>query len=405
MDSVFKLDRGPFKTGFGFDHAFEPAWPSPDPPDWETGPDANDTRRNTERAFVTSQAAAGQRDRNALTNLVFFRRHPELRGRKLRFDEHDLVAEWKAILRDIVSPAMQSPAAPSTATPPGTPALPGTTFYLPINLTKEGKAVTFPARTGIYLPSAFTPAAGVEVLLYLHGMTRDYPGPGALINAYWDGKRFEFFALREEVEASGRNLVFVAPSLGDNPNITSSLAEPGGFDAYLKRVISGLNERLAQDHKRGIGDVRRIVLAAHSAGGNPMLKIALGKDQYTARIAECWCFDGMYGSVAAAWAAWAKAHPQASLHVYYGPARGQTSPSPRDNAEKIACLGKTNVCVQPSRAKPAKGVDAHFWVPKVHLPERLRNSPCPAGDACPPKRKPGRSEMEHEGAYETCAYR
>ena len=67
-----------------------------------------------ERAAVKSRVEAGQRDQNALTDMVFFQRHPERRGRRLRPDEHKLVHEWKAILRRVVLPELaRRPAKPA----------------------------------------------------------------------------------------------------------------------------------------------------------------------------------------------------------------------------------------------------------------------------------------------------
>ena len=75
----------------------------------------DDTRKIAERAAVKSRVAAGQRDRNALTDMVFFQRHPERRGRPLRADEHKLVHEWKLILRNVVLPELAHwPTQPAT---------------------------------------------------------------------------------------------------------------------------------------------------------------------------------------------------------------------------------------------------------------------------------------------------
>jgi peptidoglycan hydrolase-like protein with peptidoglycan-binding domain len=99
----------------------EPAEPAPAAPaqpasaapaeevgfEWETfGQEFGDTQTIAERAAVKSRVAAGQRDPNALTDMVFFKRHPELGGRRLRADERQLAGEWKAILRDIVLPEL-----------------------------------------------------------------------------------------------------------------------------------------------------------------------------------------------------------------------------------------------------------------------------------------------------------
>ena len=91
----------------------EPAEPAPAAPaeevgfEWETSEqEFGDAQKIAEGAAVKSRVAAGQRDPNALTDMVFFQRHPELGGRRLRADERKLADEWKAILRDIVLPEL-----------------------------------------------------------------------------------------------------------------------------------------------------------------------------------------------------------------------------------------------------------------------------------------------------------
>ena len=255
----------------------------------------------------------------------------------------------------------------------------GETLYLNIGLGM-GKNL---ASTGIYIPNSFRPDSEIVIVLYLHGWKGDYPGNAVLINGYWDGARFPFFALREEVNASGQNVIFVAPSLGPKSE-AGSLRQPGGFDAFMKQVLSGLNEHyLMPRYGSRTRDVQSIILSAHSGGGSPMLGMATGRDQYAMKIKECWCYDSMYGPVAQDWLRWAKSHPQQRLYVYSGPAKGVYDATtgkqrvlPRDNAEAIARQRLANVCVLPSRAKSVGKASAHFWVPIVHLKERLLNSPC-----------------------------
>jgi hypothetical protein len=191
---------------------------------------------------------------------------------------------------------------------------PRETLYVRIDL---GTKFKLPSCTGIYLPNSFRPDLDIEVVLYLHGHKGTYPGNAVLIDGYWDGTRFPFFALREEVEASGRNVVFVAPSLGPISQ-AGALIRAGGFDTYIEHVLAALNEHyLFPRYGRRIQDVRSIILVAHSGGGSPMLRMATGTDRYAAKIKECWCFDSMYGWVATAWVRWAKSHPKASLYIYY----------------------------------------------------------------------------------------
>ncbi|HLH15936.1 MAG TPA: OmpA family protein [Bryobacteraceae bacterium] len=68
----------------------------------------------SERGLVSSQIAANQRDAYRLTDFVFYRRHPEMRGRRIGANETQLRNEWLSILRDIVQPALRaaSPSAP-----------------------------------------------------------------------------------------------------------------------------------------------------------------------------------------------------------------------------------------------------------------------------------------------------
>jgi len=82
-------------------------------------------------------ANAGYRDTNQLTNIVFYFRHPNLIGRKIRPDERDLAAEWVAIRDRLVKPALRSTVSvPPTPTPaPAPAAAPGT---YPAALSPDG---------------------------------------------------------------------------------------------------------------------------------------------------------------------------------------------------------------------------------------------------------------------------
>lgn len=95
------------------------------------------TKAVWEKALVGMAIARGQRDANELTNLVFFRRHPERQGRPLARSEprfRELAGEWTMIRNTIVVPALsgggpgsvrptggpgRSPAGPTPASPMG----------------------------------------------------------------------------------------------------------------------------------------------------------------------------------------------------------------------------------------------------------------------------------------------
>jgi LAS superfamily LD-carboxypeptidase LdcB len=73
---------------------------------------------------LANAIASGNRDVNQLTNIVFFSRHPELAGRKLRSDERDLAKEWLMIRETIVRPALRTGGAPTPPAPSAPSAAP-----------------------------------------------------------------------------------------------------------------------------------------------------------------------------------------------------------------------------------------------------------------------------------------
>ncbi len=72
-----------------------------------------------ERDFVSAQIAANQHDSNVLTDAVFFKRHPELGGRRLRADETKLGEEWLSIRENFVEPLLAVPSSAQNSSPVG----------------------------------------------------------------------------------------------------------------------------------------------------------------------------------------------------------------------------------------------------------------------------------------------
>ena len=63
-------------------------------------------RTGQEVLAITEAVRSGQSDVNQIANLVFFARHPELNGRRLRPDERQLAQEWLQIRDAIVRPTI-----------------------------------------------------------------------------------------------------------------------------------------------------------------------------------------------------------------------------------------------------------------------------------------------------------
>lgn len=240
--------------------------------------------------------------------------------------------------------------------------LPGTTLYLKIDLGKSNYPLDF---TGVYIPAAFDAAKPVDVVLYLHGMTHAFPGSNAKMNIYWNAHNAQYdLRLREEVEASGRNVVFVAPSLGKSPNASSNLLSSisDGLDRYLNTVKQALHERVVQPRFPGrTVDFRAVILCAHSAGGQQMRMIATAKNPiYGPRIAECWGFDSLYGGMRK-WLGFAEKNKDKKLYIYYLTSTQKNALYMKSKSSRLS-----NIVISRSTARN------HYMVPKEHLLQRLQ---------------------------------
>jgi hypothetical protein len=122
-------------------------------------------------------------------------------------------------------------------------------------------------------------------------------------------------ALREEMNASGKSAILVAPSMGSNSDAWA-LSGRGGFDAFIEKVLAALqNDAHLAVKPSSIG---QIVLVGHSKGGSHMRRIVTAGDRAAQRIRECWGFDCMYGSEdPEAWKSWAAQDAKRRFYHYY----------------------------------------------------------------------------------------
>ena len=352
---------------------------------------------------------SGNRDPNKLTNLIFFARHPERGGRKLQPTEpqfQQLSREWLDIRRRMVDPFLQKlrpsssigpsvPPASQTLQPTGTASIPSAprlmgykdnTLYVEISLginqapNSWGKYFKVKPCTGIFVPDGYSPQSTVNLIVYLHGYTSAYPGDGVSIEGYWNASKFPFFAFREGVNASGKNVIIVAPTLGPKSQ-AGNLLRPGGLDSFLRQVMAALVAHGPYKQSAAPPNRANIILACHSGGGSPMLRIALNNDSRVANLQECWGFDCLYSGYADKaktkklftqpenWLAWAKSHRSKKLFIYFCDAKH--CQSTKRESEYLANQAEkpSNVIVERSSAKD------HFCVPLAHWKERVRNTP------------------------------
>jgi hypothetical protein len=192
---------------------------------------------------------------------------------------------------------------------------PGKTIYINADLGIAGTDNI----TGIFVPKSFQASDHFELIMYLHGFKYDtskgpkvcYKGicPSTNIDNYWKNA---MFPLREALNGAGRNAILVAPTLGYKSNAGNLILERG-LDLFLNRVLRALvcEKSIAPCHTIG-----KIILAAHSGGGAPMLRIALHPDKYARLVRECWCFDALYGGTKY-WVRWINADPDRKFYSYY----------------------------------------------------------------------------------------
>lgn len=217
--------------------------------------------------------------------------------------------------------------------PEKAPTLSGQTFFSDPLLGAWAKP------TGVYLPPSVDIDKGpVNVLLWLHG----WYVPN--IELFFKGDRS---AVRQQVLASGKPVILVAPWLGNGQRgsgstysvkdltgrwgeqyldaVLSSLAlmeDPATFKAQLQRndtsLISGYQPASTPRLRLG-----KLVIACHSGGGEGMRNLVDALGRYRGHLAECWGFDCLYGANATPddatfWYNWTTGNNARPLYISYG---------------------------------------------------------------------------------------
>src|SRR5262249_27967114 len=141
--------------------------------------------------------------------------------------------------------------------------------------------------------------------------------PFDTINQYWQGDYYNI-TLREDIIASRKNVLLVAPTMGPYPGAglknphEGIFSEPGMGDCFLEHVMTWLGhyEPLFNNVKP---NVREIVLAGHSGGGNP---IHNQMESMKARLCEIWCFDTVVGNMTD-WCDFARFNKTVTLRFFH----------------------------------------------------------------------------------------
>ncbi len=146
----------------------------------------------------------------------------------------------------------------------------------------------------VYIPSRFDPTPPLNVIVYIHGfdncvinIVRDAGGTCSTGGAVHDS-----YALAAQLEASGKNALFVAPEVefeqsSGNPG---GLADKGTFQKLLQETLDDLTPQIGA---RTLADIGEIIVASHS-GGYTVADDIVDSTNITAR--EIWMFDSLYSS-------------------------------------------------------------------------------------------------------------
>src|SRR5262245_8272867 len=193
--------------------------------------------------------------------------------------------------------------------PSGISAMPRT-VYLPIELNDDLRN-----KVGVFISDHVNLAADINLIVYFHGHiipgceTEVAPFLAKGMEYYWKTPFFK--NLRDDLDASKANAILVAPPLhehlseDDGAATYGNLDADGKFDFLVDETLTQLKGSQALPANARAG---KIVLAGHSAGGLPMLRILEARNSLKPNIAECWGFECLYWPVAG-WKAWLAANP------------------------------------------------------------------------------------------------
>jgi hypothetical protein len=225
------------------------------------------------------------------------------------------------------------------------------TLYLKINLQAGGGAAPM---TGVFVPQNYKATSVVDLILYVHGNKVSRMGMDSTwtIDTMWSHSAYH---LREWLNASGKQWVLVAPTLGLVDQF-GDLAKYGSH--HLIRIMSALFKYGPHQSLGARPRVGSIILAGHSGGGRPMLALANSLGPFKDNIKEIWGFDTMYGPVEDDWHSWAKGHSGVKMVFYYRDTEG------RSITVKNKTAGLGNVIV-------VRGGATHDYLLQRHWKERL----------------------------------
>jgi hypothetical protein len=243
----------------------------------------------------------------------------------------------------------------------------GQTIYMPVS---AGGGLM--AKTGVFIPVSFTPSSSVDVIVYFHGHTGSYnKAKKIVVDARYRKNGVEWYwssysNIREYFYASSKNAILIAPTLGVISSMQfGSFGNDYFFDEFLSACFRELKsgKYLPQDAAPG-----RLILAAHSGGGNPMGLVLTKKNKLVNNVTEVWGFDCLYGnSIKSTWIGnydtWAKSNPSKTFYHYWAQGRNYT---PATRGKELSDANNNIRNVAPPKFIAHRDIIEYAWTNEIN---------------------------------------
>ena len=221
---------------------------------------------------------------------------------------------------------------------------PGLTLF-----SKRGSHCMKP--TGVYLPEKHVDTKkALDVVIWLHGW---------YVTSHKQLFDSDEASVRRQVLNSSKDAVLIAPFLGkklgkDDHNADydlSDLKTAKWGELYLNEVLKALARFQNRSSPPDL-DIKSLVIACHSGGGEGMRYLVGTLGKYQAKLKECWGFDCLYHTStkpdpddATFWYQWMSGKDARPLYIVYGP-------STLPQSVKLDLIGRGKATPQGDKANP-----------------------------------------------------
>jgi hypothetical protein len=216
--------------------------------------------------------------------------------------------------------------------------------------------------TAIYIPDGFSKGGNIDIVLYLHGFQQ--PDGVVSISQYL---MKDYGQLRQRLNASQRNVILVAPTLGPHSQ-PGNLTAQGGLDVFLGRTLATIRAH-AGDGWPDVLVLRNLIVACHSGAGVDERELAGGSAKALASLKSSWGYESLYhdGDVPF-WSNWARDHESSRLLLFYRPHNSPENAEMIRRCKSLGALGLANLIATPSNAS------SHMLVPVTHFQSCLEGA-------------------------------